>query len=118
MNRHRVLIVDDDPATLEVLTVILRRTLKDLQVEGTHSPMIALERVQTTQYDAVLTDLRMPGMDGLQLASHIHAIQPNTPVILITGAVDVQPPSGNIFAWLPKPLDIDALLTTLEDALG
>ena len=114
-----VLVVDDDAVTVEVLCSLVHRNLPNVEVEGVDSPITALERVQTSRYAAVLTDLRMPGMDGLQLASHVHAVQPDTPVILITGSIDVQrDPSDNIFAWLHKPFDIDVFVATLHSALA
>ena len=118
MDTLRILIVDDDPLTVRLLCELVIRYFKDVRVDGTDCPSTALEYAKATTYSAVLTDFVMPGMDGLQLAAGIHAIQPTVPILLISGSAAVQEPSHPaLFRFLRKPLDIAAVLDALRSAL-
>src|SRR5689334_12265920 len=118
MSTPRILIVDDDPLTVRLLCELVIRSFEDVKVDGTDSPMTALEYAKTTPYSAVLTDFVMPGMDGLQLAVGIRAIQPTLPILMVSGsAADREPSHPVLFALLRKPLDIKAVLEALRSAL-
>jgi two-component system C4-dicarboxylate transport response regulator DctD len=118
MARLRILIVDDDALTVRLLCELVIRYFRDVQVDGTACPRTALEYAKTTEYSAVLTDFVMPGINGLQLAAGIHAMQPTVPILMISGSLEVlehsHPP---IFTLLRKPLDIEAILGALRSAL-
>lgn len=115
----RLLIVDDDPIILTLLSQLATSHLKQVLVETTDSPYVALDRIKTTAYDVVISDIRMPGMNGLDLATHITAISPCTSIVLISGALDHsdQVWSCDIFAYLAKPLDRDLFLRTVAQAI-
>ena len=118
MTTPRLLIVDDDLLTVRLLCELAARYFSEVPVDGTDSPLTALEYAKTTEYSAVLTDLVMPGTDGLQLTAAIHAIQPNVPIIIMTGSPEaVEQSRPGAFALLCKPLDIHAVLKTLQSAL-
>ena len=70
----QVLIVDDDPALLHALPETVRTRMRDVLVETTDTAQEALKRIAEKDYDAIITDLKMPGMDGLALLNEIIAM--------------------------------------------
>ena len=82
---YRLLVIDDDPTLLKALPDTLRFRLQGCIVDTTASPEEALTLVGKQSYDAIISDIRMPGMDGVALTVKIREVQPGTPVILITG---------------------------------
>jgi two-component system response regulator HydG len=103
----RILLVDDDKDQCEVL----EGTLRALGHDATHttSPLEALNRVSREPFDAIVSDLRMSGMDGLELCTRILATRPHVPVIVVTGAgsmeVAVDAMRAGAYDFLTKPLD-------------
>src|SRR5439155_3051942 len=80
-----VLIVDDDLALLQALPQALRLRLGGVTVETADSAAAALERIAERDYDAIVADIKMPGMDGLELLTEIRTRRPDTPTLMITG---------------------------------
>src|SRR5581483_5038131 len=80
-----VLIVDDDAALLEALPQALRLRMKGIRIDTSDSAGAALVAVAATDYDAIISDIKMPGMDGLTLLRKIVELRPDTPTLLITG---------------------------------
>src|ERR671922_350095 len=85
MTASSVLIVDDDLALLEALPEALRLRMSGVTVDAADSAAAALDRIAAHDYDAIVTDIKMPGMDGLSLLAEIRRRQPDTPVLMITG---------------------------------
>src|SRR5438094_10237295 len=85
MTPLRVLIVDDDPALLQALPKALRLRMGGVTVETADSAAAALDRISTGDYDAIVTDIKMPGMDGLALLTEIRKHRPDAPTLIITG---------------------------------
>ena len=121
MAQESILIVDDDAVALEVLEDVLRLHLRDVIVDTTSSPVEALKRVATTDYGAILTDLKMPVLDGLELLSRVLVIRPQTRVLLMTGHGEEDTRrralASGAFAFIQKPFDRDALISLLTSAL-
>ncbi len=121
MRQTRVLIVDDDPALLLALPQALRLRLDGVQVATAESAMIALEEIVRTDYDAIITDIKMPGMDGLTLLSKIKEVRPETPTLLITGHGEhdlaVQALRGGAYDFIQKPIEREYLVASLQRAL-
>jgi signal transduction histidine kinase len=117
----RVLIVDDDLLLLEALPEVVRRRLPEALVETSPSAREALARIQRTDYDAIVTDIKMPDIDGLVLLSRIREIQPATPTLLITGHGEhdlaVSALRGGAFDFLQKPIDRDYFMASLGRAI-
>lgn len=74
--------VDDEPDILEVIKLILARL--NVQVETFTSPFDALEKIRKEPYDIVLTDVRMPLLNGIELAREIKKVRPNTRVLFMS----------------------------------
>src|SRR5437879_11408962 len=85
MTALHVLIVDDDPALLQALPETLRLRMNGVTVDTADSAAAALDRIGARDYDAIVTDIRMPGMDGLTLLAEILGRRPGTPTLMITG---------------------------------
>jgi two-component system sensor histidine kinase/response regulator len=121
MNGAQVLIVDDDPALLEALPETLRLRMDDLRVDTSDSGQAALQRIGETDYDALVVDIKMPGMDGLELLSEIKKICPDTPTILITGHGDhdlaVQAMRLGAQDYVTKPIDREYFVACLKRAI-
>jgi DNA-binding NtrC family response regulator len=114
-----VLVVDDEKAVRSALRVNLGRAGFD--VELTASAEEALERVATARPDLVLTDVKMPGMDGHALLDRLQAIDPDLPVVIMTGHGSVENAVLAMRAgaadYLIKPVRRDELVVVLERAL-
>jgi signal transduction histidine kinase len=121
MTGAQVLIVDDDPALLEALPETLRLRMADLQVDTADSGPAALECLGETDYDALVVDIKMPGMDGLELLTEIKRICPDTPTILITGHGDhdlaVDALRSGAQDYVTKPIDRDYFVASLGRAI-
>lgn len=117
-----VLVVDDDPAETAMLATWLRHTGYETLVANTG--IAALAALEVRAVDAVVTDLRMPGLDGLQLLDVIASLQPGTPVVFLTGQGTLEDAvkalrCGRAFDFLRKPLrDLRDLNVTLELAFA
>src|SRR5207237_254003 len=116
-----VLIVDDDLALLEALPEALRLRMGGVTVETADSAGVALDRITTRDYDAIVTDIKMPGMDGLALLAEIRARRPDTPVLMITGhgedALAIQALRGGADDFIQKPIDRDHFVASLHRAI-
>lgn len=115
----RILFVDDDAQ----LRKANRQTfeLAGLNVDAVSDGEAALARIEPSFPGIVVTDIRMPRLDGIQLLSRIHAIDPDIPVILITGHGDVPMAVSALlqgaFDFLPKPFAADHLVASAKRAL-
>jgi two-component system response regulator AtoC len=115
-----VLLVDDEPNILKVLTVVLERAGYDARTA--ESGEAALEKLRTDSPDVLVTDLKMPGIDGLELLGRSRADDPARPVILMTahGTIEtaVEAMKGGAFDYITKPINNNALLDALDKALN
>src|SRR3989442_14953378 len=85
MSQAGVLIVDDDLALLQALPEALRLRMDGVTVDTADSAAAGLERMAVRDYDAIITDIKMPRMDGLELLAEIRTHRPETPTLMITG---------------------------------
>lgn len=118
MSALRVLLVDDEPSML--LTLAANLELEGLEVETATSGEQALVLVRDKAFDLVLSDVRMPKMNGVELFREIHKLHPKLPFILMTAfameSLIEQAIREGAFTVLPKPFDIDQVLKTLLHA--
>jgi PAS domain S-box-containing protein len=121
VTQSRVLLVDDDSALLEALPETVRLHMDGVEIDTCDSAREALERIEATDYDAIVTDIKMPGMDGLALLLEIKERRPSTPTLLITGHGErdlaVQALRGGAYDFLQKPIDRNYFVASLERAI-
>jgi DNA-binding NtrC family response regulator len=116
---HSVLVVDDDGAMREMLASLLEE--HGYRVDGSSSADAALEKLRDAEYDAVLSDIRMPGRSGIELVGACREVRPDTPVILMTafGSIDsaVAAMRSGAADYITKPFQRDAVLVALDRAI-
>ena len=117
----RVLIVDDDSALLKALPDTVRLRLKDVDVDKCDSAAAALSRLSASDYDVVVADIKMPGMDGVALLAEIGKLRPDTPTVLITGHghddLATLALRGGAYDFIQKPIDRDYFIASLTRAI-
>ncbi|HEX2878431.1 MAG TPA: sigma-54 dependent transcriptional regulator [Polyangiaceae bacterium] len=115
----RLLVVDDDETMCNMLQTSL--TKKGFAVVSHSETREAFEVLRTQDFDAVVTDLNMRGMNGLELCERIVADRPDIPVIVITafGSLDtaIAAIRAGAYDFVPKPFEIDSLVVALERAI-
>lgn len=120
-NIANILIVDDDQALLQALPQMLYLRMKGVQVDTADSALPALDRIQEHDYDAIVSDIKMPGMDGLELLTRIHELRPDAPVLLITGHGEhdlaIRALRGGAYDYILKPIDRDTFAAALQRAI-
>jgi CheY-like chemotaxis protein len=117
-----VLIVDDEDGVLSVLKNSLRKLGEQFRVSTAAGGEAAMDMLIQRKYDLVVTDYKMAGMNGLELLEKIHAVHPDTRVILMTayGSASVESEASRLQAWryLAKPLEIEAFRQIVREAAG
>jgi two-component system C4-dicarboxylate transport response regulator DctD len=119
VSRQHIIFVDDDDALRAATTQSFE--LADIEVRAFADAENALAEIDARFVGAVVTDIRMPRLDGLEFFARIRAIDPDIPVILITGHADVPMAIGALksgaFDFLAKPYATDHLLAAVRKAL-
>jgi signal transduction histidine kinase len=121
MNTAQILLVDDDPALLQALPHLISLRMSGVQIQTAAEASIALSLLQEQEYDAIVSDIKMPGMDGLELLARISERYPETPVLLITGHGEhdlaIRAIRGGAYDYILKPIDRDDFIASLQRAL-
>lgn len=118
MTAFRVLIVDDELDFLE--TIVKRLNRRKIDATGIDSGIKALELLERENFDVVILDVRMPGMDGIETLKEMKKKRPLMEVIMLTGHASVE--SGvqgmhyGAFDYVMKPASIDDLLERIREA--
>ncbi|NIN63644.1 MAG: response regulator [Anaerolineae bacterium] len=119
---RRVLVVDDEEKVVFFLRESLEELGKNFTVRTAKSAEEALEKIDDQPYDLVISDLRMPGIDGLDLLRKIREKNPDTRLILMTayGSDDVEADarSLDVFDYITKPFHVSDLVQVARDALA
>ncbi len=114
-----ILVVDDEPKICEFLGILLGR--EGYKTDSACSAADALARTEEKSYDLVLTDLKMPGMDGFELITRLKKARPELPVIMITGYATVetavQALRYGVDDYVTKPFNIDELRKVIARSL-
>jgi len=117
---ERILIVDDEPDMLMLLRMIIEDNT-DYDVETTNNPSEGLKNLTEKEYDLVITDLKMPGMDGIELFDELKEIRPGIPVIIITayGSLETadEAMKKGVADFITKPFRKDHILFTIKRVL-
>ncbi len=117
---EKILIVDDEPDMLKLLSMIIRGKTP-YEVTITNNPVEAVELVRNSSFDIVIADLKMPGLDGLQLLDEVKKRDEDVPVIIITayGTIDAATEAiqKGAFDFITKPFKKEQILFTIEKAI-
>lgn len=111
---RRVLVVDDDGGVRTVLARMLESC--GVVVDTAPGGAQAMDRLDHQRFDALMLDLDMPGVTGLDVLLHVQRTAPRLPVLVITGTYEAERIEGAV-AVLAKPVDIASLRNALADAL-
>ncbi|HZO74865.1 MAG TPA: hybrid sensor histidine kinase/response regulator [Ktedonobacteraceae bacterium] len=121
MDKACILIVDDDTALLQALPQTLYLRVPGVKVDTCDSALDAVDKIKQNDYDAIVSDIKMPGMDGLALLGKVRELQPSTPTLLITGHGDhnlaIQALRGGAYDFIQKPIDRDYFIAALQRAV-
>ena len=119
MSGVKVLVVDDEDVIRRGICRVMEG--RGYQAEAAESGYGAVEKLQKTPFSIVITDLKMPGMDGIEVLKAIKILQPEVPVIIITGysTVDtaVEAMKNGAFDYIAKPFTPDQMIEMVEKAL-
>ena len=119
MENIRVLLVDDE----EELSLVLaeRLVIRGFDAEGVTSSDEALKRINEKDFDVMVVDVKMPGIDGIELMKIIKQKKPNSQVILFTGHGSVKEGEDGInegaFDYLIKPVKLEDLIKKIKEAI-
>jgi DNA-binding NtrC family response regulator len=117
---RRILLVEDDETTCRHLQSLLQQTTP-YQIEAVRSGEAALPKLAERQHHLLLTDLRLPGVDGMDLLKAVHDQKLSIPVIVITGMGGIEEAVHALqlgaLDFLTKPIDLDRLRLVLQRAM-
>ena len=120
--RQRVLVVDDEASIRDLLAKTL--ALAEYDVDTASNGANALDRLRERQgnYDLMIADLRMPGMDGLSMIREVKLLNPTLPIIIITGfsteSSAIEAVNLGVAGYLTKPFRVPQVLAAAAKALG
>jgi len=117
----KILIIEDEKAIRNVLSNILIEEDKNHEVDTAENGLEGFEMLTQNTYDLVLCDIKMPKMDGMELLEKAIAIQPDIPIVMISGHGDLDTAVESIkkgaFDYISKPPDLNRLLHTIRNGL-
>lgn len=117
----KILLVEDEKAIRNVLRNILQDENKSYQISEAEHGKAAIEILGNEEHDLVLCDIKMPGMDGIEVLEHIRAKHPETTVVMISGHGDLETAVDSMrkgaYDYISKPPDLNRLLNTVRNAL-
>jgi DNA-binding NtrC family response regulator len=120
MNRPRILVVDDEIDFSTGLSDVF--SVRGYNVETACDGLAALSMIAANSFDAIILDVRMPGMDGIQVLNEILHLAPGTPTILMTGdhllSDNQAKPTNGAFAYLLKPYPVLELVALIDRAVA
>ena len=117
----KILIIEDEKAIRNVLSNIVIEEDKNHEVDTAENGLDGFEMLTQNTYDLVLCDIKMPKMDGIELLEKAIAIQPELPIVMISGHGDLDTAVESIkkgaFDYISKPPDLNRLLHTIRNGL-
>ena len=119
MSKPCIMVIDDEKIVGDMAKFHLKAAGYDIETFVNAAP--ALERAKTKHFDVVITDLKMKGIDGMEVLKTIKAISPSTKVIMITAFANLSTTidafRGQIFDFFPKPFKVKDFMAAIERAL-
>jgi len=120
LERPRVLVVDDEQTVRDLVAKTL--TMADYDVDTAPDGPSALDRLRAAEYDLLITDLKMPGMDGLSVIREVRRRTAELPIVIITGysteASAIEAINLGVSGYLTKPFRLPRVLAVAARALG
>jgi len=117
----KILIIEDEDAIRRVLKKILLEEEQNYTVEEAEDGLLGIELIKKNNYDLILCDIKMPKMDGLEVLSACQKLNPDLPVVMISGHGDLETAVETMrmgaFDYISKPPDLNRLLNTVRIAL-
>lgn len=117
----RILLVDDDAMVLQALSDMIELRINHAKVDTCTSAHDALARISEVDYDAIVSDIKMPGMDGFSLMERVLKLFPTIPTLLVTGHgehdLGVHALKSGAYAFIHKPIDRDYFIAWLKRAI-
>ena len=117
---ERIMIIDDEKIVGDMAKISLEEEGYEVETFLTAAP--AVERLKEVPFDVVVTDLKMKGMDGLEVLRTVRELSPGTQVIMITAFanldVAIEAIKGDVFDFFPKPVRIKELKESIRKALA
>lgn len=117
---EKLLLVDDEPDMLKLLSMIIKEKTP-YEVVTTNNPLEALEFAKKGGFDLVISDLKMPGLDGIELIEAVKKIDEDIPIIIITAYGTVESASESMnkggFDFITKPFRKEQILFTIDKAI-
>jgi CheY-like chemotaxis protein len=112
-----ILVVEDEPWSLKFISHFLRK--EGYEVTEASDGAEAIELIDNCRFDLVLSDVRMPRVDGVTLALHVRSRIPTLPIILMTAVpLELTPALGHNLPCLSKPLSLDELRSNIQRMLS
>jgi DNA-binding NtrC family response regulator len=117
-HRSSILLIEDDPAIVVTLRRLLAEEGHQVAIETRGDAGLA--RAQTEKFDVIITDMKLPGLNGLNLVRELHLARPRLPIILITayGTTEtaIEATKSGAYDYLVKPFEIPELIELVEHA--
>lgn len=117
----KILIIEDEPSIRRVLVKILAEEDKSHKIDEAENGIEAINKIKKDSYDLIISDIKMPKVDGIEVLDFSVKNIPETPVIMISGHGDldlaVESMKKGAFDYISKPPDLNRLLTTVRNAL-
>jgi DNA-binding NtrC family response regulator len=117
----RILLIDDDRLLLTALPAVFARGPRAITVDTASSAEQALRLIEATEYDAIVSDFSMPGLNGIEFLKECKAVRPDIPIILLTGygtlELEEKAFEEGAYALIQKPVDADVFLSIVTRAI-
>ena len=117
----RILIIEDEPAIRRVLVKILSEEDKSHEIDEAENGIDAINNIKKNSYDLIISDIKMPKVDGMEVLDFSKKNTPETPIVMISGHGDLELAVDSMkkgaFDYISKPPDLNRLLTTVRNAL-